>query len=217
MLVKICGITQQVDGQMAEEAGADFVGLIFIRESKRWISMEQAAKILAGLKIPSRAVGLFRNEKAETVIKTAQSLGLKNIQLQGSEPAEYVNDVMLMLPGVKILKAFSVKSMGILQELEGYFKEIQNTGDLLGFLLDGPGGGGTGQPFDWSAGVKILEGIRSKLPPIFLAGGLTVDNLEQAIRIVKPDGVDVSSGVEERLGVKNPTKVRTFIRLAKGE
>jgi phosphoribosylanthranilate isomerase len=215
MLVKICGITNPPDAQTAQEAGADFIGLVFVPGTRRCLGIEQARSILAEIHTPTRAVGLFVNEPPEQVAATVKELGLQVVQLHGQESPEYINELLDRLPECRVLKAFAVSGPQTLLAMESYYHTIQKPRQILGFLLDAPGGGGMGKSFDWIETARVLTPLRKKIPPIFLAGGLTIGNISDAIRGLAPDGVDVSSGVEAAPGQKDPDKVRLFIRLAK--
>ncbi len=215
MLVKICGITNPQDAQTAEEAGADFIGLVFVEKSKRALSLDQGREILKGVKGRARVVGLFVNEAPQRIVELAGELGLGIVQLHGQESPEYVNDLLERLPECRILKAFAVTGPRAIIEMEKYYPAIKTPGRILGFLLDAPGGGGTGKCFDWAQTAAAVALVRKKIPLIFLAGGLTNDTISDAIQVFSPDGVDVSSGVEATVGRKDPDKVRMFIRLAK--
>ncbi len=215
MLVKICGITNLEDARTAEQAGADFIGLNFVEKSKRAVKPDQVRLILTGMQGKARAVGLFQNHPLDHVVAIVSTLGLSIVQLHGEEPSDYINDLLARLPECRVLKAVMVETAQTILGLDRYFQSIQKPQGILGFLLDAPGGGGTGKSFDWARTAEVLNAVRKKFPPIFLAGGLTIDNISDAIRTLKPDGVDVSSGVEAAPGKKDAEKVRTFIRLAR--
>jgi len=215
MLVKICGITTRADGRSAEAAGADFLGLVFVERSRRFVEVRKAGAILKQLAGTARPVGLFQNEDLDTVVRTVSELGLGMVQLHGRETPVYVNRLMKRLPGCGVIKAVGIAGPKDLLGLVDYFGKVDDPRRLVAFLLDSAGGGGTGARFDWPEAACVLREVKESLPLIFLAGGLTVDNLSEAIRIVGPDGVDVSSGVERSPGRKDPDKVRRFIRLAK--
>lgn len=218
MKVKICGITNIDDARFAESEGADFTGLIFIPESPRYLTIEQAEDILAGLEGSSKPVGLFRNEAIETIIKTVNCLGLQFVQLHGQESAEYVNELTALLPeSVRIIKAVMIEGSRSIESLPDYYRSIDRKDRLFAFLLDGPGGGGKGKSFDWNESAEKIGQLREKksFPQIILAGGLNPDNVGEVIKILQPDGVDVSSGVESAPGKKDKEKVRKFILTAK--
>ncbi|MFA5865634.1 MAG: phosphoribosylanthranilate isomerase [Phycisphaerae bacterium] len=215
MLVKICGITNSTDAKTARDAGADFVGLVFVETSKRYLEIEQAEKILVGLGGEIKPVGLFADQAILDVLDTVLCLGLKIIQLHGRESPDYLNRLMKELPACRFIKAMMITGPESIEEMQSYFRLIEDKSRILAFLLDGPSGGGMGIGFNWSEVAHLLLAAKKDLPPIFLAGGLTIDNVSDAIRILNPDGVDVSSGVETAPGRKDAEKVQKFIALAK--
>jgi len=216
MQVKICGITNSDDARMAEEAGADLVGLIFVERSKRFLPVDRAQVVLVALSGRAEAVGLFQNHPSDHVAELVSRVGLQVVQLHGDETPEYVNDLLIRLPHCRIIKAFSVTGSESVSAMREYYRAIVKKDSILGVLLEAPGGGGTGIACAWQQTAQALSALRNELPRIFLAGGLTVENVSEGIRVLQPDGVDVSSGVESEPGKKDMQKVREFIRLAKG-
>jgi phosphoribosylanthranilate isomerase len=199
--VKICGITNPEDALTAVEAGADALGFVFYKESPRHIFPEEAARIINLLPPFVQAVGLFVNEEAATVNQIARFCRLGLVQLHGDESPDYCS---LIEP--RIMKAFRIRSLTCLDPIDAY--------RLSGCLLDAYSPsfyGGTGTSFNWEiAGEAVKRGHR-----IVLAGGLTPENVAEAIRQVQPWAVDVSSGVESAPGKKDADKLREFIRTAK--
>ncbi len=199
--VKICGITSLEDALTAVETGADALGFVFFKESPRHIFPEQAARIIAQLPPFVQAVGLFVNEQATTVNEIANRCRLDLVQLHGDEPPDYCRLVQR-----RVLKAFRVRSLASLEEVAQY--------QVAGYLLDtfSPSFyGGTGLSFNWEIANEAVQ----RYGRIILAGGLTPDNVAEAVRQVQPWAVDVSSGVESAPGRKDAQKVREFIRNAK--
>lgn len=198
--VKICGITNLDDALLALDAGADALGFVFHSASPRHIFPEQASHIISQLPPFIQTVGLFVNQSPETVNATVFSCGIDIVQLHGEEPAEYCAAI-----NHRILKAVRVKDITSLEVMAEY--------PVSTFLLDAwspSAHGGTGQTFNWDIAALAAQKNR-----IILAGGLTPENIADAIRQVRPYGVDVSSGVESSPGRKNAAKVREFIRIAK--
>ena len=199
--VKICGITNIDDALAAVAAGADALGFVFYEQSPRYIPPPRAAAIIAKLPPFVQTVGLFVDAEPDQVNWTANFCGLDLIQLHGDEPPDYYVDIER-----RVLKAFRIRDAASLEQLGRY--------TVAGYLLDAwvPGvPGGTGQTFNWD-----LAKEAGKYGPIILAGGLTPDNVRQAVDTVRPYAVDVSSGVESAPGKKDPDRVREFIRQAKG-
>lgn len=215
MLVKICGITNPADAHEALKAGADLIGLVFVPASKRYVTPAQAKELLADQTAAQSAVGLFQNDDLEKVVAAVNELGLRIVQLHGQEPPEYLDSLARRLPMCRFIKAILIRRYEDIETIDWYTKESLFRSRLMAILLDGPGGG-MGRAFDWQKVADYLQPRRSQLPPIFLAGGLTPENVAEAISILRPDGVDVSSGVESLPGRKDAEKVRTFINLSKG-
>lgn len=198
--VKICGITSLEDALAAIDAGADALGFVFSPDSPRHVFPEQAASIIRHLPPFVQTVGLFVNEPPETVNAIADQCGLDLVQLHGEETPGYCDNIKR-----RVIKAFRVKDITSLEPIQDY--------RVSACLLDAwspAAHGGTGRTFNWEFAACAAQTGR-----IILAGGLTPDNVAEAIRRVRPYGVDVSSGVESSPGRKDPDKVREFIRKAK--
>ena len=199
--VKICGITNEADGLAAAQAGADAVGFVFYEASPRAVSIQAAAAISRALPPFILKVGVFVDAPADTVLRAARECGLGLLQFHGEETPAYCLQFGLMS-----MKAFRIRDAGSLERLAEYPTQA--------WLLDAcvpnkPGG--SGESFDWDLALAAQQFGR----PIFLAGGLTPENVADAVRRVRPYGVDVSSGVEASPGRKDLAKVREFIRAAK--
>lgn len=202
--VKICGITTLDDALMAVEAGADALGFVFYDKSPRFINPVRAAGIISRLPPFIQTIGLFVNEDTEQVNWTADFCGLDLVQLHGDESPEDCLEVKR-----RVIKAFRIQKIVSISPLEKY-QDYQ----VSGYLLDAwspDAYGGTGRTFNWE-----LAAAAKQFGPVILAGGLTPENVAEAIRVVNPYGVDVSSGVESAPGRKDLEKVREFIRVAKG-
>lgn len=199
--VKICGITNLEDALEAVAHGADALGFVFFKKSPRYISPSKAKAIIKKLPPFISTVGVFVNENKKNIEKIADQTGINIIQLHGDERPQACR---LLRP---VIKAFRVKSLECLEPLSKYKDKV------TAFLLDTYTPeifGGTGQIFNWDIAVEAKQ-----LGKIILAGGLTPENLEQAIRWVHPYAVDVSSGVEEEKGKKDHWKMKLFIERAK--
>lgn len=196
MLVKICGLKTKEAARIASEAGADFLGFIFA-ESSRKVSAETVAAI--GKEIPShvKKVGVFLHQSEEEIKQIAEAANLDYIQLHGEEDAEFAKRMPL-----PVIKAFSIKTKDDYAKLRSYPAEY--------YLVDLPKKGANQKTLDWD------ELKRENVPfdKLLLAGGLTPNNVKEAIEIVGPLGVDVASGVETE-GVKDERKIHAFIRAAK--
>ena len=198
--VKVCGITNVDDALVAVEAGADALGFIFYEKSPRYVVPAVAANIIAELPPFVTPVGVFVNEGLATVRSIMDTCGLAMAQLHGEEKVSYCRE--LARPAMKALR---LKDRGSLLALAEY----QGRGGVRGFVLDTFSElayGGTGQITDWGLAADV-----AKSTPFLLAGGLTPDNVTEAIRTVRPYGVDVSSGVESAPGKKDHAKIRAFV------
>ena len=199
--IKICGITNLDDALTAVEAGADALGFVFYKESPRHIFPEEAARIISMLPPFIQTVGLFVNEKPEVINEIARACRLDLVQLHGDESAESCQKIER-----RILKAFRIRTLTCLEPMKDF--------KAAGFLLDAFSPsfyGGTGTTFNWEIAAEAVK----RSPHIILAGGLTPENVADAIQQVHPYAVDVSSGVESVPGKKDALKLRKFIHAAK--
>ena len=195
--VKICGITNAADARAASDLGAYALGFNFYEKSKRVISPADAWSIRRRLPSSIEAIGVFVNWEPSAIIALVGALQLNAAQLHGDESATQVNSCA---KSVTVIKAFGVDRKFSLKKFSAYRS-------ASAFLLDGAGSqyGGTGKVADWNVARKATQSHR-----IFLAGGLTPENVAEAIRMVRPYAVDVASGVESRPGKKDRGKLREF-------
>jgi phosphoribosylanthranilate isomerase len=191
--VKICGITRVEDAELCAELGADFLGFIFVPSSPRYIEPDRAAEIASRVKGP-KFVGVFRDESLDTMHRITHRANLDLIQFHGTEPDEDIH--ALGMPAVKAIRVGET-----LPDTSSY----PSAAWLLFDTFDAQREGGTGRRFDWS-----LLAMYSRVKPFFLAGGLGPDNVGAAISLVRPDAIDVSSGVESEPGVKDHDKLRNL-------
>jgi len=199
--VKICGITRAEDAAAAVAAGADLLGFVFHDGSPRHVSVAAAAAMARNIPPHVVRVGLFVNAPEADVTAALRACGLQLLQFHGDEPPEYCRQFPVMT-----MKAFRMRDAETLRQLPEY--------PTAAWLLDAfvPGArGGTGHTFNWELAVAAVKLGR----PVFLAGGLTPDNVADAVRRVRPFAVDVSSGVEAAPGVKDAARMRAFIAAAK--
>ena len=205
MRVKICGITNLEDALLSVDAGADALGFIFYKGSPRCINPDEARAIVSTLPPFLTIVGVFVDEEIERVIDVAEYVGLTAIQLHGNESPEYCSRLSR-----RIIKTLKVPESGSIEDL---FRSISDYHNISAILLDTyirGKEGGTGRVFDWDIAIEAKRYGR-----IILAGGLTPENVADAIERVKPYGVDVCSGVESEVGRKSPQRLRDFINRAK--
>lgn len=202
--IKICGITRMEDALFCADQGADFLGFIFVPSTPRFIEPEQAAEIARVLRDRERRprlVGVFRDASPAYVSEIATLVGLDNVQLHGSETDDDIRAI-----GIPAIKTFRVGDA---------LPDTTAHAAAEWFLFDTfeeRRAGGTGRRFDWS----LLAGY-SRSKPFFLAGGMNAENIAAAISLVRPNGIDISSGVESEPGIKDHAKVeKLFERVRRG-
>jgi phosphoribosylanthranilate isomerase len=202
--VKICGITNWADARRAIEGGADFLGFNFVATSPRYVTPAKARLMVEKLPSSVSAVGVFQNEKEAKMLEIARSVGLDQLQLHGDETPAMVARLRRRLG---VIKALRVKKPFRAAQVAAYKR-------ATAILLDGysrKARGGTGKTFDWQVARRAKRHGR-----IFLAGGLTPENVGEAIRTARPYAVDVCSGVESRPGKKDPRRMRSLLQAVKG-
>lgn len=197
MFVKICGTTSEEDALLAVAMGADALGFIFA-PSPRQIAPAKARDIVRRLPPEIITIGVFRNEAPDRVVDIVNSAGLRGAQLHGRESPDDTKSVRRRVP--MVIKAFTAGDPAI-RQAKDYGADV--------VMLDAPSPG-SGQVFDWRLTEGVPDGVR-----FLLAGGLTPENVVEAVAQVKPWGVDVATGVEESPGRKDARKVRAFIAAAR--
>jgi len=198
--VKICGITNAADALAAVEAGANLLGFNFYEKSARFLTQGAAAKIRKHLPKNVEAVGIFVDKPAADVAALCRSLKLDAAQLHGDEPPEVVAELSHTIPVIKAFRVepdFPLKTLDEYQSVFAFLFDAAHTGQY----------GGTGRTSDWDVARRAAKDHR-----IILAGGLKVENVAAAVRIVRPYGVDVASGVESKPGKKDHGRLREFIQ-----
>ncbi|MEQ8466006.1 phosphoribosylanthranilate isomerase [Coleofasciculus sp. E1-EBD-02] len=199
MRVKICGITKPEQGQAIAQKGATALGFVCVAASPRYVTPNQIGLIVDSLTISMDTIGVFANASVEDICATVAQARLNGIQLHGSESPGFCRQLRQCLPEIELIKALRVKTPEDLQLGDRYVSCV----DTL--LLDAYHPqmlGGTGKTLDW-------ETLAEFNPPLpwFLAGGLTPDNIGEALKRLHPDGIDLSSGVERSPGDKDLDKV----------
>jgi phosphoribosylanthranilate isomerase len=194
--IKICGITNFDDALAATEAGADALGFNFYKKSPRYIEPGKAAEIIAQLPPFVVPVAIFVNEREEKIRDVMFTTGIKVLQFHGDERPEFCERF-----ATRAIKAFQVKDKESLKHMVHYHVSAL----LLDSYRDGMRGG-TGLTFDWHLAV-----VAKTFGRVILAGGLTPENVAEAVQLVQPYGVDVASGVEKKKGLKDHAKMKKFI------
>jgi phosphoribosylanthranilate isomerase len=212
--VKICGMTNLDDALVAVEAGADAVGFVFYENSPRCVNVERAREIVGQLPATVEKVGVFVDADSKTILEVVLRAGLTAVQLHGKRSSESVlNDPRSTMESVGAQKLIAMIPGDSLRD-GGFFIGMAMREKAFAVLLDSISNGiegGTGKPFDWEKTRGMVQAIGLKVP-VIVAGGLTSANVGVAMKTLRPFGVDVVSGVEERPGKKDPDKVRAFVR-----
>jgi len=202
--IKICGLTREEDALVCSEQGADFLGFIFVPSSPRFVEPERAAAIAARVREQEnhpKIVGVFRDASNDYIREISTLVGLDLVQLAGSETDDAIRDLGIA----------AVKTLRVGDTLPDTHAS-PNAAWLLFDTYDERRAGGTGRRFDWS-----LLALYDRGKPFFLSGGINPDNVVAAISLVRPDAIDLSSGVESAPGVKDHEKVvRLFERVRRG-
>lgn len=202
--VKICGITQPDQGQEIARLGAHSIGFICVQKSPRYVTPEQIRAIVEQLPPQVVRVGVFMDAPFEEIVRTVQASDLTSIQLHGAESPELCDRLRQTFPEIELIKAFRIRSGEDLRQTQPYEDHV----DWL--LLDAyhPNlGGGTGQTLDW----RSLQTFHPQRPWL-LAGGLTPDNVQDALSLIHPNGIDLSSGVETSPGHKDLQRVEQLFQ-----
>lgn len=201
--IKICGITNIDDAVAAVAAGADALGFNFYKPSPRYIAPQAAREIVEQLPSSILTVGVFVNESSPQSVKSiATEAGITAFQLHGDESPGYCRE----LADRYVIKTLTVSSDFDIQMLHGY--------EVNAIMLDTRHSslrGGTGRVFDWS----IAQAVNEVVPKLFLAGGLSPENIAEAVELVRPFAVDACSALEDRPGIKNHERMRAFVELAR--
>jgi phosphoribosylanthranilate isomerase len=202
--IKICGITNLNDAEMAVELGAWALGMIFFEGSPRSCSLAEAERIVARLRRDVELCGVFVNAPLERVVQMSEDLGLSMLQLHGDEGPAFCAEARRR-NGPRVIKAAQVSGPGDVRDLERFHVDFHlldaraRTPEQMGLR------GGTGETFDWT----LLAERRSKVP-LILSGGLNAENVAEAIAVTRPYAVDTASGTEAAPGRKDPTRLRAF-------
>ena len=205
--IKFCGTTNLEDAQASIDAGCNALGFILC-DSPRRLSPDAVGKITSQLPEPIEKIGVFVNEELNALVAIAEECGLTGVQLQGDESANYLMDVRSKLSVLRITKTLHADHVG---EADIFCASCHFALDNL--LIDNgtyQQRGGTGKVFDWTVASETLRGF--KLPiAVVIAGGLNPGNVGDAVKLFRPYGVDVCSGVESAQGKKDPVKLKAYV------
>lgn len=201
--IKICGITSLDDARAAVAAGADALGFNFYRPSPRYITPQTAREIIEQLPEHVLKAGVFVSEPLKSVRSVANESGITALQLHGDEPADYCRELARDYCVIKALAVSDEFNAHRAQEFQVDAIMLDTRDDRLR--------GGTGRSFDWS----IAQQVSQFVPKLFLAGGLSPENVEEAIKTVRPYAVDACSALEDTPGQKNHERMRAFVKIAR--
>ena len=202
-LIKICGITSIDDAAAAVAAGADALGFNFYKPSPRYISPQNAREIIQQLPSYVLTVGVFVNEQSDSVSRVVAESGIKALQLHGDESPEYCRELAA--------DHYVIKTLAVSQNFDTQTVQAYEVAAIMLDTRDNNLRGGTGRAFDWS----IAQQVNELVPKLFLAGGLSPENIADAIDVVRPYAVDVCSALEDSPGKKNHNRLRSFINAAR--
>lgn len=208
--VKICGMTNLEDALVAVDAGADAVGFVFYEKSPRYVTVQTAREICERLPKSVEKVGVFVGGVFESIQDRLAECGLTIAQIYPRESLALIDESLRDF-SFRVIPAISTAAIGE-SEMSGFYVSHEVGDQVVAVLIDSGNSerpGGTGEQFDWQKMAGLADGIGVRL---IVAGGLTAKNVREAITVLKPWGVDVASGVEARLGKKDPEKVRAFVR-----
>ncbi|HEX7330461.1 MAG TPA: phosphoribosylanthranilate isomerase [Pyrinomonadaceae bacterium] len=203
--IKICGITNIEDGLAAVAAGADAVGFNFYKPSPRYIAPQAAREIIEQLPASVLTVGVFVNEESpEAVMNIANEANIKALQLHGDESPDYCRELAA--------HTSVIKTLAVSDSFDPKLAQAYQVDAIMLDTRDNRLRGGTGRVFDWS----IAQQVRKLIPKLYLAGGLSPENVEEAINRIHPYAVDACSALEDRPGTKNHERLRAFIDTVRG-
>jgi phosphoribosylanthranilate isomerase len=208
--VKVCGITNLEDAELAVSLGAWALGMIFYEESPRRASLEQAQRLGAALRRKTELCGVFVNAPLEQIVETSQAVGLSLLQLHGEEGPSFCAEASRRT-GARVIKAAQVSGPGDIRDLERFHVDFHLLDARASGSQRGDLRGGTGETFDW----ELLAARRSRVP-LILSGGLHAQNVAEAIAVAHPWAVDTASGTEAAPGHKDPQRLRAFFAAVDG-
>lgn len=207
-LIKICGITNLDDALAAVAAGADALGFNFYKPSPRYITPQSAREMVDRLPASILAVGVFVNEETpESVRNIASEAGVAALQLHGDESPAYCRE---------LADRFVIKTLAVSTNFDNRMVHAYETQAVMLDTKDNALRGGTGRRFDWSIAQQVTKQVNQLGKKLFLAGGLSPENIAEAIETVRPYAVDACSALENKPGIKDHTRLRAFVHAARG-
>ena len=204
----MCGTTRREDADCAVKLGIDALGFIFVLKSPRYIDADSAGRLISGLPPFITRVGVFVDETVDSIKSIVRIAGLTQLQLHGNETPQFCRELRNWNASLSICKAFSIGKGKDTPAIAHYTDSVDTI--LLDTYVKGQGGG-TGKVFDWTCVDQL-----SITQPLILAGGLNPDNIEDALRTVKPYAVDINSGVEDEPGIKNHQLLENLVSVVRG-
>jgi phosphoribosylanthranilate isomerase len=215
--IKVCGVTRADDLQLLGSLGVDAAGLNFYPKSPRCLTLESAQQLMDFCPQSLVRVGVFVNASADTIVRTAERCGLHAAQLHGEEPVELLTQLADRAPHLHLIRSLAWRGPSdTAQAADCWLAAAERRSSQLGWLIDTHAPqqrGGTGETWRWSDLSQRPSWLRNQ--HWLLAGGLTADNVAEAIRQARPDGIDAASGVESRPGVKDPARLQRFVEAAR--
>lgn len=202
-IIKICGITNLDDALAAVAAGADALGFNFYEPSSRYIAPQSAREIIEQLPSPVLTVGIFVNESLKSARSIANQTGLAALQLHGDESPDYCRELAR--------DHCVIKSLAVSGDFNIHLTQTYKVDAIMLDTRDNTLKGGTGRVFDWS----VAQRVSQLVPKLFLAGGLSPENVQEAIETVRPYAVDACSALEDTPGRKNHESMRAFVKSAR--
>lgn len=203
MKIKLCGFTEQKSIKTAIDYGCDFIGVVFVKNSVRYVDPEKSKELSKIISHNIQRVAVIANESLENIQKINQNFQPNFLQLHGDENIEYIRELRKIFPKIFIIKAFAISNKNYLD----YIKNFENEVDY--YLLDNKNPG-SGKNFDWN----LLKDFKSQ-KPYFLSGGININNIDEAFKILNPEYIDISSGIEEERGIKSSKLIIEILKKIK--
>lgn len=215
--IKVCGVTRGDDLRLLADLGVDAVGLNFYPDSPRFLRLDYAQKLMDLCPDSLVRVGVFVNASSDVILAAADRCGLQVVQLHGEESPALLEEIAARAPRLSVIRSLAWRSPAVAaDEAAAWLSAAPSLKSPLGWLIDAHSQqqrGGTGQTWRWSELGRRPGWLLNR--HWLLAGGLTAENVAEAIRQARPDGVDAASGVEKQPGVKDPDRLRRFVDAAK--